>query len=769
MVTEVIYESACRSYTPFMGNDNPRRFSWLHLSGLLCSPQQPAATIPWEALKSDLEGLTNSYGPCDALFITGDLARTGKDSEYLEVTRLLQEHLLPLIPTDGPIPLLFVPGNHDVNQRIARNTIAAKVFTFWSEDPELRRNFWRQNRPYKKVIDEAFRGYSNWFLDSVRAGKREVNFGVMPGDFSTSITLNTLKVGIVGLNTAFTALAPKGRPAISTKQLDAVCGEDAERWINRHDLNILLTHHPPNWLDQESQRAFRGYIAPPGRFAFHLCENQHIPNEFIREESATLLIQSPSFFQSTPKRFGYVWGSLQIRSGLAELTIRPRQYEVRRKAYSSAQHDPRIADHYQKLIQLNTSTRRSKQKSKTKAFPLSVQRIELNNFRNFERFSIEFDPQSSLGGRWTCLAGINGAGKSSILQALSVILLGEPFVLELGGDRLDRLRRRVKGVKQEARISAWINDQGTDNYVELNLGEQFEKSRNFGDSYYSVMLDFWKKMRSRVVLSYGVTRNLSDFRETRHLSLSPDVRRVMTLFDPLTRIESAEVLLNQRLSVSSPIWKLLDSLLKQIFSESFGVRNQRGKVTFTFEDEPVDAIDLPDGFRSSVAWLVDLCSAWTEKHQPNKKVKLSDIEAIVLIDEIDLHLHPSLQRVLVPRLRKALPLVQWIVTTHSPLILSSFETSEIVALDRTEPGGIRFLDRQILGFSTDQIYDWLMDTPPTSIVMDQKLAQKEASPTTVNSQGIAELLEMSPEVNAREAEKRVIRRRQRLDAIKSEE
>ena len=108
--------------------------------------------------------------------------------------------------------------------------------------------------------------------------------------------------------------------------------------------------------------------------------------------------------------------------------------------------------------------------------------------------------------------------------------------------------------------------------------------------------------------------------------------------------------------------------------------------------------------------MADLCAAWCEKFPERaRKGRPQDIDALVLIDEIDLHLHPSLQRILVPRLRETLPRVQWVVSTHSPLILSCFDSAEIVALDRTEPGGIRFLDRQILGFSTDEIYQLLLD------------------------------------------------------------
>jgi predicted ATP-binding protein involved in virulence len=116
-----------------------------------------------------------------------------------------------------------------------------------------------------------------------------------------------------------------------------------------------------------------------------------------------------------------------------------------------------------------------------------------------------------------------------------------------------------------------------------------------------------------------------------------------------------------------------------------------------------------------------------------------------MIDEIDLHLHPSLQRELVPRLRRALPNVQWIVTTHSPLVLANFDANEIVALDRDVEGGIRTIDRQILAFTSDEIYDWLMGTRPTG-----KQIAEEA-----DRGRLAELMRTSPKANTEDARKKV--------------
>ncbi len=128
----------------------------------------------------------------------------------------------------------------------------------------------------------------------------------------------------------------------------------------------------------------------------------------------------------------------------------------------------------------------------------------------------------------------------------------------------------------------------------------------------------------------------------------------------------------------------------------------------------VQAVELPDGFRSTLAWLTDLAARC---HRYNPEMAGGDLEAIrgvVLIDEIDLHLHPDLQRTLVTRLRRLLPNVQFIVTTHSPLVLASFDKDELILLDADATGGIRTLDRQIMGFRSDQVMSFLMGAAPHS-------------------------------------------------------
>jgi predicted ATP-binding protein involved in virulence len=64
------------------------------------------------------------------------------------------------------------------------------------------------------------------------------------------------------------------------------------------------------------------------------------------------------------------------------------------------------------------------------------------------------------------------------------------------------------------------------------------------------------------------------------------------------------------------------------------------------------------------------------------------MRAVVLIDELDLHLHPTWQRALIPALKSTFPNIQFIVTTHSPLVLSGLEPDEIIRLDLNAEGEV---------------------------------------------------------------------------------
>jgi hypothetical protein len=390
-----------------------------------------------------------------------------------------------------------------------------------------------------------------------------------------------------------------------------------------------------------------------------------------------------------------------------------------------------------------------------------LDRLEIRNFKNIAHLVLDFTEKSSLPGSWACIAGINGSGKSSILQALCMLLLGEKLVAELGRERLKRMLRRLGTLQLDAELIAVVRDGPESRTLYLPLSDQGVDSRKlYSHAEYSGMLDFWERMQAQVLVSYGASRNLSEHRDNRNSNLSRHVQRQMTLFDPLTQVAGVDLLLEGGPRVA-PVIVTLKRLLGKVLAGDLAAGPRTDRLVFSQCDAAVEAIDLPDGFRSTVAWLADLCAAWHESAPAGETAgsDLARISATVLLDEIDLHLHPSLQRLLVPRLRAALPRVRFIVTTHSPLVLASFDKAELFVLDRDSEEGVRALDRQIFAFSPDQVYEWLMNTPAQSEVIDQKLRQGDDPELPL-------LLYQTEERSEEQAKAELEDRRRRIEKLK---
>ena len=103
----------------------------------------------------------------------------------------------------------------------------------------------------------------------------------------------------------------------------------------------------------------------------------------------------------------------------------------------------------------------------------------------------------------------------------------------------------------------------------------------------------------------------------------------------------------------------------------------RGPVV-CFEDGHIAPwAELSDGYHVFIALVADIARRAVMLNELDGAEAPARVEGVVLIDELDLHLHPRWQRVALPRLRKAFPRLQFVVSTHSPQILSSAENRQV--------------------------------------------------------------------------------------------
>lgn len=326
-----------------------------------------------------------------------------------------------------------------------------------------------------------------------------------------------------------------------------------------------------------------------------------------------------------------------------------------------------------------------------------IQRIEIRNFRVIKDLSLDFpDPRQDYIP-WIILLGENGVGKSSVLKAVALALMDEDDYVRLNldaskivrfGTRSGHVRVFVSGYSQPFEVYFRRNDSRF--YKEKPDGRKRHRGK-------------YNKLQASV-FGYGGTRLLPLPKHSR--PVFPGLARVDNLFNPFIPLVDARAWLlslegedgNERFGYSARAIKKL--LLRQ--DEDTLIRSRdRVALKIPAFGTTIPLEELSDGYQSTVALATDIMSVALKDWQTAEFA-----EGIVLLDEIDVHLHPSWKMEIVKGLREVFPRMQFLITTHDPLCLLG-----------TRPGEIHVLNRDL---ETHQIRPTQVDLPP-GITPDQML------------------------------------------------
>jgi predicted ATPase len=321
-----------------------------------------------------------------------------------------------------------------------------------------------------------------------------------------------------------------------------------------------------------------------------------------------------------------------------------------------------------------------------------LQRLRLRNIRSLGDLELAFSHPDGKSRSWTYILGENGTGKSSVLRAIALIMAGGDALYELVGEPDDwiRLGAGEAGIEVnfatqagEARHASLTFKRGLKlaDFVELNRAalEQLDSALERAE-------------RNYFVVGYGVTRRptgdeRSSFAFTSSRFRSLRARATATLFSPdasLISLEQWAMDLEYRRGKSglSAVQTALDTLLPDV--EFSRIDRERRRVLFRTPDGELPLAALSDGYQAMAAWCGDLLWQITETF-PDYRDPLK-ARGLLLVDELDLHLHPVWQRRLVSFLKKTLPNVQVVVTTHSPLTVHQAGEGELFVLRRDKNG-----------------------------------------------------------------------------------
>ena len=323
-----------------------------------------------------------------------------------------------------------------------------------------------------------------------------------------------------------------------------------------------------------------------------------------------------------------------------------------------------------------------------------IEELVIDNIRCFEKTTLRFRNR-----KWITLLSQNGCGKSTVLQSLALLLAGPEGAQKLAPRPVGWLRDEEQPGKLSIKIHQSDGDPGqfgservtrsfgytfflTGNkrltirnkvYTEPGVHESAEKRLTWlrQNAFVSKGLGWF-------AVGYGAFRRLTRKSEIIVPSLEPQARytNFFTQFDedqPLSAFERWMVYLDYRIvknkdSEAKRQQALGIAALNRLLPE--GVRfdsvTAEGRIFFDVEGTKVPTLALSDGYRSVLALAGDLVwrliQAFPDSNDPLKEV------GVVLIDELDIHLHPLWQRDIALWLREQFPNLQFIVATHSPLI-----------------------------------------------------------------------------------------------------
>jgi predicted ATP-binding protein involved in virulence len=388
---------------------------------------------------------------------------------------------------------------------------------------------------------------------------------------------------------------------------------------------------------------------------------------------------------------------------------------------------------------------------------MRIDRLEITNFKKYAKQSFDFHPQ------FTLLVGDNGAGKTTVLDALAVALglwhKGAPgsgwrniltdeirLVPLVAGDRLHFRQQLPSAITAEGKIGSRENLRWTRMIREGGTRTTNAEAR---EAETSIMDTVHAALQQRALLPvlayYGAGRAWSP---TNKRPSSPTSQRKSLQFDAYhncldSRIRDRELnewFLFETAAANGhregrPGFRAVKQAVLQCIPEADNLRydSDLKEIVLSIGGFEQPFYNLSAGQRMMLAMVADIAikavtlnsySYGPEEPGANDPMYvLRNSPGVVLIDELDVHLHPKWQRRVATDLKTTFPSIQFVCTSHSPQVIGEVMPDEVRVLE----GGAVTTPTRTFGIDSDRVLDELMDGSSRNLAIKAKLGELAAA------------------------------------------
>lgn len=377
-----------------------------------------------------------------------------------------------------------------------------------------------------------------------------------------------------------------------------------------------------------------------------------------------------------------------------------------------------------------------------------IKELTVTNYRKFEQKTFQLNPTMNV------FAGKNGSGKTAALEA-AVVMMGaylsayktyvpSQYVFNLSGDPENGdAHKKVLTSQQEDVLTAggvaqypckvsctaiWGEESNEISFQRI-IEKEGSRTKFNGKNPIQPKVVEWEEAISKadhsdeasilpLVLYLSSARLWNENNSTKKKSLYGRTEAFNHCLDKKHGAELAfgyirkfkNIAVEEREGKSFPAYDAILDAINEAFGDElspgerviFSTRYERDIVALQMKDGTVVPFtSLSDGYRNVIKIIVDIATRMCILNPYQKENVLKNTPGIVVIDEIDLSLHPTWQRKIIGILKELFPRIQFICATHSPFIIQSLEKGELITLDQQ-------LDSKYSGESIEDIAEDVM-------------------------------------------------------------